>query len=450
MTSSSNTRGRGLAGRTKPGMILRIPGPIPADQGSDNSDTAGNPEQGPRGITSLTADVPRQGPTDVSSQCAPSLTLQGLRKETRGPMTPPLRHRQPAISISKEEKSQTDTNTAASVVENDARTEVGSNGPCVDSEPSDSVVSGSVGSGPRGEITDVRTTSGSEQRVDKCPEASSGNSTETNAAPPVMKRKPSLKNRSRDNSNKTSESESGETTSSSELLADGSQAPSIPPRSASSHTLSAADAAQPDVPTANPRRRISFAADSVLTAVIQDGDTAELVRILTGRHGPGLVQLPRAGEVRGVDVCQTNHVGLTALHQAVLANNLDAAKLLLCHGADVNAQDVHGFSPLHTAAACGYLPLTSLLVVFGADVFAVTGDQELAVDVAKDLPVVRLLSQEMVRLTHQELWLSALLRAHAEEVWVTTRKLLAWGLLLLLHLVLWVRTFWGSRRKKSD
>ena len=200
------------------------------------------------------------------------------------------------------------------------------------------------------------------------------------------------------------------------------------------------------------KRRISFPADSVLTAVIQDGDTPELVRILTGRHGPGLVQRapsPEGGGRRGVDVRQTNHVGLTALHHAVLANNLDAAKLLLCYGADVNAQDVHGFSPLHTAAACGFLPLTTLLLLFGADVFALTMDSELPVDVAKDLGVVRVLTAEMTRLVHRELWVASLVRARAGEAWLLLRKLLACVLLFVLHVFVSVRTRWRRHRKSE-
>ena len=200
------------------------------------------------------------------------------------------------------------------------------------------------------------------------------------------------------------------------------------------------------------KRRISFPADSVLTAVIQDGDTPELVRILTGRHGPGLVQRapsPEGGGRRGVDVCQTNHVGLTALHHAVLANNLDAAKLLLCYGADVNAQDVHGFSPLHTAAACGFLPLTTLLLLFGADVFALTVDSELPVDVAKDLGVVRVLTGEMTRLVHRELWVASLVRARAGEAWLLVRKLVACVLLFVLHVIVSVRTGWRRHRKSE-
>nr|KAG5712341.1 hypothetical protein BaRGS_023920 [Batillaria attramentaria] len=190
----------------------------------------------------------------------------------------------------------------------------------------------------------------------------------------------------------------------------------------------------------SPQGRRLKAPGNVVLDKSDDGDTPELLRILSGRHGPGLVQCQQ------VDVCQANHVGLTALHHAVLANNLDAAKLLLCHGADANAQDVHGFSPLHTAAACGSLPITTLLVLFGADVFALTHENEMPVDVAKDLGIVRVLSTEMTRLIHRELWLTAVVRARADDAWLLLRKVLAYVLLFFLHLVSLIRKNVVSQR----
>ncbi|KAL8610988.1 hypothetical protein ACOMHN_042604 [Nucella lapillus] len=268
----------------------------------------------------------------------------------------------------------------------------------------------------------------------------------------VLKRRDSPSRRTSSGSSYSrtvSVSEPVENTSDSSILRADSKTSSI--SSAFSDSVDDSTATTTPQISAVPKRRISFPADSVLTAVIQDGDTAELLRILTGRHGPGLVQRRGEGGVmRGVDVCQSNHVGLTALHHAVLANNLDAAKLLLCHGAEVNAQDVHGFSPLHTAAACGFLPLTSLLLLFGADVFAQTLEQELPIDVAKELRIVRLLTEEMTRLLHQELWLASLIRMRADEAWLLLRKLLACVLLFVLQLCVFIRTSWRKRHRKAE
>lgn len=134
--------------------------------------------------------------------------------------------------------------------------------------------------------------------------------------------------------------------------------------------------------SSNNSKRISFPVDSILNAVIQDGDVMELLYILRYRSSE-------------FDLNQRNHSGLTALHYAVLTNNLDSVKLLLTHGAEVSAQDEYGFSPLHTAAALGFLQVTALLIVHGADVFSLTNHSELAIDLTKDISVIRVLTSEM-------------------------------------------------------
>ncbi|OWF51364.1 protein phosphatase 1 regulatory subunit 12A-like [Mizuhopecten yessoensis] len=157
-------------------------------------------------------------------------------------------------------------------------------------------------------------------------------------------------------------------------------------------------------------RKITFPADSVLSAVIQDGDVCELCRILHNQRGE-------------FNINQTNHVGLTALHHAVLSNNLDAVKMLLCCNSDVNAKDVHGFSALHTASACGFLQISSLLLVFGADVFSLTKQLELPVDVAKDISIVRLLTTEMYSRIQAELYLQTVVTTKLTNIWLTFRKI---------------------------
>lgn len=165
-------------------------------------------------------------------------------------------------------------------------------------------------------------------------------------------------------------------------------------------------------------RKISFPADSVLSAVIQDGDTCELCKILHNQRGE-------------FNINQANHVGLTALHHAVLSNNLDAVKMLLCGNSDVNAQDVHGFSPLHTASACGFLQISSILIVFGADVFSLTKQFELPVDVAKDISIVRLLTVEMYSRIQNELYVQTYVTAKLMQCWSTFRKLVMFVIRML-------------------
>ncbi|XP_060077100.1 protein phosphatase 1 regulatory inhibitor subunit 16B-like [Ylistrum balloti] len=169
-------------------------------------------------------------------------------------------------------------------------------------------------------------------------------------------------------------------------------------------------------------RKITFPADSVLSAVIQDGDVCELCHILHNRRGE-------------FNINQTNHVGLTALHHAVLSNNLDAVKMLLCGNSDVNAKDVHGFSPLHTASACGFLQISSLLLVFGADVFSLTKQMELPVDVAKDISIVRMLTMEMYSRVHAELYLQTVITTKLQNMWSKFLKIVMFVMKFLFTLV---------------
>ena len=75
-----------------------------------------------------------------------------------------------------------------------------------------------------------------------------------------------------------------------------------------------------------------------------------------------------------VDAVATNPTKVMPLHSAASARNLEAARLLLEHGAPVNARQQGGWVPIHAAAQNGDRPMVELLLRHGADT-ALTNDQ---------------------------------------------------------------------------
>jgi uncharacterized protein len=75
-----------------------------------------------------------------------------------------------------------------------------------------------------------------------------------------------------------------------------------------------------------------------------------------------------------VNVAARNSMKVAPLHSAAAADQTEIARLLLEHGADVNARQQAGVTPLHQAAAAGQLGLAELLLDHGADVNARTDD----------------------------------------------------------------------------
>jgi len=73
---------------------------------------------------------------------------------------------------------------------------------------------------------------------------------------------------------------------------------------------------------------------------------------------------------KGADVNAKNKDGLTALIWAACTNSLNVAKLLISKGADVNAKDKNGLTALIWAAGTNSLDVAKLLIEKGADVNA--------------------------------------------------------------------------------
>ena len=77
----------------------------------------------------------------------------------------------------------------------------------------------------------------------------------------------------------------------------------------------------------------------------------------------------------GADFSDINAVGSegdNALHVAVRWRDVEAVKLLLAAGINVNQFGDLGHTPLHEACAVGSLEIVRLLVEHGADLFALT------------------------------------------------------------------------------
>jgi uncharacterized protein len=68
-----------------------------------------------------------------------------------------------------------------------------------------------------------------------------------------------------------------------------------------------------------------------------------------------------------VDAVAANPMQVMPLHSAASARNLEAARLLLEHGAPVNARQQGGWVPLHAAAQNGDRPMVELLLKYRAD-----------------------------------------------------------------------------------
>ena len=172
-------------------------------------------------------------------------------------------------------------------------------------------------------------------------------------------------------------------------------------------------------------RRISFHIDAVFQSCVLEGDNVELWKLLCN-HGSQ------------IDIDSANHLGVTPLHHTVLNNNLDGVKILLSHGCEVNLADSYGFTPLHTASACGFLSIASLLLVFGADVFLQTSDGDLPADLGKNIEMIRLLQNEMLRQINDSVEVKDTITDGALTLFCLLGKVITLIFNLLCFIISWV------------
>ncbi|XP_036387198.1 protein phosphatase 1 regulatory inhibitor subunit 16B [Megalops cyprinoides] len=132
-------------------------------------------------------------------------------------------------------------------------------------------------------------------------------------------------------------------------------------------------------PTAEPRKRVSFAASVALLEASARNDPDEVRYLLKNNVSP--------------DLC--NEDGLTALHQCCIDNYEDMVKILLNRGANVNAQDNELWTPLHAAATCGHAGLVKILISHGADLLAVNSDGNMPYDLCEDDPTLDIIETAM-------------------------------------------------------
>jgi ankyrin repeat protein len=87
----------------------------------------------------------------------------------------------------------------------------------------------------------------------------------------------------------------------------------------------------------------------------------------------------------GADVNAASHntLNVAPLHSAVASRHADLSRLLVEHGADVNARQQEDFTPLMEASQNGDLEIVNLLLASGADPQAGKSGGQTALDIAQ-------------------------------------------------------------------
>ncbi len=118
---------------------------------------------------------------------------------------------------------------------------------------------------------------------------------------------------------------------------------------------------------------------SLTSALSTDGWTALHLAAFFGMEPTARLLLNRGAVV---NARSTNPMRNTPLHAAAAGRHAALVKLLIDHGANVNAQQHGGWAPIHAVAQNGDVESATALVAAGADVQVRADNQQRAIDLA--------------------------------------------------------------------